>query len=155
MKDADTIYVMGEGLVLEAGTHEDLYSQGGAYTRLVEAQKLRETANPIDQEDSETTEKAAQKTISLERKYTNHSLASDILEQRRLHANHGEDGDYSLFYLFRRMAPIARSQWPNYTVGALFACSKCYKLVLPMTIAEYHRHTSDWNGISSFRRRFR
>lgn len=122
---------MGEGRVLEAGTHEDLYQRGGAYTRLVEAQKLREAANPTDKEDADDTEKIAQKTVSLERKYTNHSLASDILEQRKMNAKHEEEEDYSLFYLFRRMAPIARSQWRNYTIGAVFACSEC-------SIAPFH-----------------
>ena len=42
IKDADCIYVMGDGTVLEFGTHNGLLANvDGAYTRLVTAQQLR------------------------------------------------------------------------------------------------------------------
>jgi ATP-binding cassette, subfamily B (MDR/TAP), member 1 len=44
IKDADQIYVMGDGRVLEQGTHAELLQiPGGAYARLVQAQKLKES----------------------------------------------------------------------------------------------------------------
>ena len=40
IKDADVIYVMGDGLVLESGTHDNLLKADRAYAHLVQAQKL-------------------------------------------------------------------------------------------------------------------
>ena len=45
---------MGDGLVLESGTHNDLIQGGGAYARLVQAQKLhggRENTARVDSDD--------------------------------------------------------------------------------------------------------
>lgn len=133
IKDADVIYVMGDGVVLESGTHEELLALNGAYSRLVQAQKLREGRDQDDlkhaEEDSvdepADMEKAAREEIPLGRRSTRQSLASEILEQRRKADGAKDDGDddYSLFYLTRRMAPIIHDQWKNYLVGSFFACS--------------------------------
>lgn len=40
VRDADQIVVMADGAVLEAGTHEDLLAEDGAFARLVRAQAL-------------------------------------------------------------------------------------------------------------------
>ncbi|KAF8149154.1 P-loop containing nucleoside triphosphate hydrolase protein [Crassisporium funariophilum] len=131
IKDADIIHVMGDGLVLESGTHDDLVQAGGAYARLVQAQKLREGRERTTQGDSgsvsgseEDMEKAARDEIPLGRKTTGHSLASEILEQKRKagELSTEKEEDHGLFYLFTRMAPLIRDQWKNYFLGALFAC---------------------------------
>ncbi|KAJ2777742.1 hypothetical protein H4R18_004989 [Coemansia javaensis] len=42
IRDADVIYVIAKGRVLEGGSHDELVARGGAYARLVEAQQLRQ-----------------------------------------------------------------------------------------------------------------
>lgn len=118
---------MGEGRVIESGTHAELLQHNGAYMRLVEAQKLREGDDVESDEEEDKAQKPVQKEIPLDRKSTNHSLASDILEQkRRQEAVEEEEEDYSVFYMFKRMAPLCRHQWSNYVIGAIFACSAFY-----------------------------
>jgi ATP-binding cassette, subfamily B (MDR/TAP), member 1 len=95
IKDADVIYVMGDGLVLESGTHNELLAKEGAYARLVQSQKLRETqdAQAVAGDDSDSEagepeekdmEKLAREEVPLGRSNTQRSLASEILEKRRM-----------------------------------------------------------------------
>lgn len=129
---------MGDGLVLQQGTHDELLADDkGAYSRLVHAQKLREgrdTADPANDDsstagsgDSEDMEKAVREEVPLGRKNTGHSLASEILEKRRqelgeVEKGHG-DPDHSLPYLFKRMGMLNRQGWRNYAAGSVFAIS--------------------------------
>ena len=123
---------MDDGLVLESGTHEQLLAMNGAYSRLVQAQRLREGREQAALEDVEQDsvdehtdmEKVAREEIPLGRRSTRQSLASQILEQRKAaETSDNGDDDYSLFYLARRMAPFIRDQWKNYLMGSFFACS--------------------------------
>jgi ATP-binding cassette subfamily B (MDR/TAP) protein 1 len=168
IKDADVIYVMGDGLVLEYGTHDELLSTDGAYARLVQAQKLRETKDSDDGDDdeSEDMEKVAREEIPLGRKNTSHSLASEILEQKRQAQEQSgvkkSDDDYSMFTLFARMAPLIRDQWKNYLLGAIFASAT--GMVYPAfgvvyakgiegfsaTDAHTRRHMGDRNALYMF-----
>ncbi|KAJ2654662.1 hypothetical protein IWW48_005975 [Coemansia sp. RSA 1200] len=43
VRHADVIYVIGQGTVVEHGSHEELLALNGTYARLVEAQKIRQT----------------------------------------------------------------------------------------------------------------
>lgn len=129
IKDADVIFVMGDGLVVEQGTHNELLQADGAYARLVQAQKLREQRPVLPDDDSATSvdehkdmEKLAREEIPLGRKNTGRSLASDILEQKRqAAAGEKEKRDLSLVTLFIRMGKLIRTQWKNYIFGAIFA----------------------------------
>ncbi|KIP05158.1 hypothetical protein PHLGIDRAFT_129050 [Phlebiopsis gigantea 11061_1 CR5-6] len=138
IKDADCIYVMGDGLVLESGTHSELLKvEDGAYARLVNAQKLREArekaVQPVETDDSSDTaashetpepeedmEKLAQKEIPLGRSNTGRSLASEILEQRQNNMP-SRDSKYSMVYLFRRMGRINHDVWQMYLIGGIAA----------------------------------
>ena len=124
---------MGDGLVLESGTHDDLLEADGAYTRLVQAQKLRDVAKGSkdavseDSSDDGEVEKVAHEEIPLDRKNTLQSLASEILQRKRKEAESSESrDDFSLFYLFKRMVPLIRDQWSNYSLAAVAACRKCF-----------------------------
>ncbi|KAJ2078205.1 hypothetical protein H4R24_004634 [Coemansia sp. RSA 988] len=71
VRDADVIFVLGQGAVVESGSHEQLLALGGAYARLVEAQQLRQSlerdvhklggdsASQTSDEDVEADEPAA------------------------------------------------------------------------------------------------
>lgn len=125
---------MGDGLVLEQGTHSDLIAAGGAYARLVQAQKLRENRenrgdsdnSSTDVEETNDIEKEAREEVPLGRKNTGHSLASEIIEQKKAAASTGEskEHDMGLFTLLHRMGGLVRDQRKKYLIGAVFACSK-------------------------------
>ncbi|KAF4617465.1 hypothetical protein D9613_006094 [Agrocybe pediades] len=160
IKDADVIYVMGDGLVLESGTHNDLLAANGAYARLVQAQKLRESesGNKEDESDSEEEdmEKAAREEIPLGRKNTQQSLASEILEQKRKAAEASqtgdEDDDFSMFYLFKNIAPLIRDQRRNYLLGAVFASMT--GMVYPAFGVVYARGIQGFSASNNHDRRF-
>lgn len=128
IKDADRIFVMGDGLVLEQGTHNELLSdENGAYARLVQAQKLRESREGEDVENKATpggeedTEKAILEDIPLDRKHTNHSGISLIANQRSEAKAEVNENDYSLFYLFKRVGALNKEGLHRYAIGAFFA----------------------------------
>ncbi|KAJ7612414.1 P-loop containing nucleoside triphosphate hydrolase protein [Mycena rosella] len=130
IKDADRIFVMGDGLVLEQGTHNELLNdESGAYSRLVQAQKLRETqerTSESDEEDSikeaEDMEKAVREEIPLGRKNTGqHSLASELIEKRLQEHKTGAEDDYGIIYLFRRIGRLNPAGFNKYFFGGICA----------------------------------
>ncbi|KAJ3566036.1 hypothetical protein NP233_g7253 [Leucocoprinus birnbaumii] len=129
IKDADVIYVMGDGLVLESGTHDELLSANGAYSALVQAQKLREAKETIAEQDAvesgdsaEDLEKTIREEVPLGRRNTSRSLASELIEQKRAAAEANEPKvSYSLAYLFMRMGIIMKDHWRKYLIGGLAA----------------------------------
>ncbi|KAB5591755.1 Leptomycin B resistance protein pmd1 [Ceratobasidium theobromae] len=129
IKDADQIYVMGDGMVLEQGTHNELLGNpSGPYATLVEAQKLREEEPSAAQEsdsDEDATKNANVPTEDIEplkRTNTgNRSLASEILSAREKEGTRDGDKDYDFIYLFKRMGMINRGSWNHYVWGSVAA----------------------------------
>jgi ATP-binding cassette subfamily B (MDR/TAP) protein 1 len=125
---------MGDGIVLEQGTHSELLrDENGPYSRLVTAQKLRDKREvDIKDSDSDTAasdqpedmEKKARNEIPLGRKNSGHSLASEIIEQRKKTQGEKREDDHSLPYLFMRMGKLNRAGWSKYGVGVIGACCK-------------------------------
>ena len=133
IKDADCIYVIGDGAVLERGKHDELLSsEDGPYRRLVAAQRLREARDVTDVDDvigqssgeavkdQIDVEKAALEEIPLGRSNTHRSLASEILEQRKAQGSAKREKEYSMYYLFKRMGRINKGEWKKYSVGCIF-----------------------------------
>lgn len=132
IKDADVIYVMGDGLVLEQGTHDELLAnEGSSYSKLVLAQRLREAkeedgtiaaSDDNSLADSKDMEKIAEEEIPLGRKNTgNQSLASQIIEKRFQENPDKPIKDLSLYNLFKRMLVINKAEQRSYVFGTIFA----------------------------------
>lgn len=136
IKDADCIHVMGEGLVLESGTHTALLrNENGPYARLVTAQKLKETqAEEEDSgnstaDDEDDMEKAAREEVPLQRRETGtRSLASEIIEKNK-QQHQEKKKDYSLLYLFKRIGSLNPQGYKVYFFGTCAAI--CTGLVHP------------------------
>lgn len=133
IKDADCIYVMGEGLVLEKGTHAELLAdENSAYSRLVNAQKLREAKEAMDDTSSADvtvemdTEKGIEEEVPLARKGTTQSITSDLAQKKNNERRRKEvdEDKYSMHYLFTRIALLNPQGLWRYAVGSVFAMSE-------------------------------
>lgn len=150
IKDANRIFVMGDGGLIEAGTHDELLAdEEGAYARLVNAQKLREEqdvpvsddAEALDDDEKvfEAAEKEKAESIRsgdgkpLERVSTSgsRSLASVALSRRNAaHKRVDEDAHYGMVYLFKRMGAINKDGTTVYVIGSLAAIGAFFSIVL-------------------------
>ncbi|KAG8983190.1 GTPase-activating protein, partial [Tulasnella sp. 427] len=125
IRDADRIYVIGNGGVLEQGTHNELLANvEGPYAQLVSAQKLKgrdpESRDPEEEGgDGLMSAKEVKETLeeevpeALKRTGTGRSLASEALERKRFEQGE-EKGPYGMMYLMKRMALLDREDWPVY-----------------------------------------
>ncbi|KAH9984144.1 P-loop containing nucleoside triphosphate hydrolase protein [Russula vinacea] len=168
--DADCIYVMGNGVVLERGKHNELLSnEDSAYSRLVAAQRLREARETIDIPVGQSCEKAVDSNMDIEkavleevplgRSNTHKSLASEILEQRNVQGLSKLEKEYSTSYLFRRMGRINKGEWKSYVFGCLFAIGTgsvfpAFGIIWSEAVTSFsdstakeRRHAGDRNGL--------
>lgn len=139
IRDADQIYVVGSGGILEQGTHNQLLANtDGPYAQLVSAQKLKgrdpESRDSEAAEDGLMSAKEIKETLAeevpeaLKRTGTGRSLASEALERKRLEQGE-EQGPYGMVYLIKRMALLDREDWSVYIRAAM--ASICNGLVYP------------------------
>ena len=126
---------MGEGVVLESGTHTELLrDETGPYARLVAAQKLKESPAEEDETGSSTAdgvddmEMAARDEIPLRRRDTGtRSLASEIVEKRQVQQQ--QERHYGMFYLFKRIGSLNPPGYRAYVIGTCAAI--CTGMVYP------------------------
>ncbi|TRM64132.1 ste6-like protein [Schizophyllum amplum] len=171
IKDADQIFVMGDGLVIEQGTHNELLEKEGAYARLVQAQKIREVAEAklgddadavdVDNAVPEDMEKAAAEEIPLGRQQSGRSVASEILEKRAADKA-GKKSKYSVTQLFRRMGAVNSDSYKLYVIGFIAAIATgavypAFGIVFSQAIGgfsltDWHamRHAGDRNALWFF-----
>ena len=118
---------MGEGVVLESGTHDQLLRrENGPYARLVAAQRLKESRAEEDDSgsstagDAEDIEKAVREEVLPRRRSSTRSLASEMIEKNK--QQHQErKNHYSLFYLFKRIGSLNPPGYKEYIVGSFAA----------------------------------
>lgn len=154
---ADKILVMGNGRLLEAGTHKDLTADpSSAYSQLVEAQKLvaekqkEESAGEAEAEEEEndgnghaekdplsnqltrtqSSNSSTPEMSEVERKTTGRSIASEILAEKGEHVEEDDGGSkHGMIWLARRCYKINREYKWLYLAG--FLASVCNGAVYP------------------------
>ncbi|KAL1745562.1 P-loop containing nucleoside triphosphate hydrolase protein [Schizophyllum fasciatum] len=129
IKDADVIFVMGDGVLLEQGTHAGLLrNDDGPYARLVEAQNLKQAEDAShaiagDGEDVIVAKSASheKRQSTMGRPSTSRSFASDMAGQNMAGWSDERGPEYSTWALLRRMGRINRDERLYYIVGSLAA----------------------------------
>ncbi|KIM25760.1 hypothetical protein M408DRAFT_73764 [Serendipita vermifera MAFF 305830] len=146
IKDAAKIYVMGDGMILEEGTHQQLLDNAqGPYAKLVTAQKLKGVWQTEGNDSSalqtpsgtpshtdlggtvvekrsvleETRgDDALSRKQSLGRKDSTKGSVRDVIQHQE-NQNGAQEEEYGIFYIIKRMIMINRDSWLRYMVGLL------------------------------------
>ncbi|KAI6098491.1 P-loop containing nucleoside triphosphate hydrolase protein [Pisolithus sp. B1] len=129
IKGADRIFVIGEGVVLEQGTHEDLIARSGPYAHFVQAQKLREAEEVQIDTDIAVVSNAADKDkvvedeVPLNCHETHNSVTSGLACPKNEEKGKGEvdEKSYGLFHLFRRIGSLNPYGYRLYVIGTVAA----------------------------------
>ncbi|KAG8902522.1 GTPase-activating protein [Tulasnella sp. 408] len=111
IRDADQIYVVGNGGILEQGTHNQLLANADGPYRPTDSEEAGEDGLMSAKEVKETL--AEEVPEALKRTGTGQALERKRLEQ-------GEDkGPYGMVYLVKRMALLDRDDWFSVHQGQL------------------------------------
>jgi ATP-binding cassette subfamily B (MDR/TAP) protein 1 len=126
VKDADRIFVVGDGLVLEHGTHSQLLGNpDGPYSCLVTAQNLRNQSEV-------TTKKSENASAVSDEAEEMQTVAEDIVCRNTTHTltKNGERGneyghetvpEYNLLYMVKRIGGLKLAGWLSYGCGIIAA----------------------------------
>jgi len=119
---------MGDGFVLEEGTHSELRNNSGPYARFFAAQKLHEkpevefgdSDNDIEIVKGVDMAKKDREEVSLRRRNSSHILPGEIIGQKNTPGT-DQDNDHNLPYVFMRIVNLNRDAWKRYGIGAVAA----------------------------------
>jgi ATP-binding cassette subfamily B (MDR/TAP) protein 1 len=132
IRDAHCIFVMGDGLVLEQGTHDKLlHKEDGHYSRFAQAQVLCEEQEDIDDSGSNLPDKAIgvdypipqpspKSPEPLRCRSTSHSGTSQTNEKGA--QSTFEPDEIGLFEVFRQLTLLNCTAWGKYDFGIVAAC---------------------------------
>ncbi|KAJ7064133.1 P-loop containing nucleoside triphosphate hydrolase protein [Mycena amicta] len=113
IRHADKICVMGEGRVLEEGTHEELLATGGSvYAQLVQAQTLRDTHSGSDSTPEKLSDTVTDPddAVPVEKTGLLQVISADT-----------KAPELGLVDLWLRLTTLNRDSWRKYMIGAVFA----------------------------------
>jgi ATP-binding cassette, subfamily B (MDR/TAP), member 1 len=129
IKDADQIFVMSGGTVVEHGTHNELLKrEDSAYSRLVRAQNLREGGIIDGRDDSTNVDEIESQVKSIEGKLSSgrrpsvDEASGNAKKDRRVQE---ETGGHGVYYFFRRMSILNQEAWLSFSIGVIFSASEC------------------------------
>ncbi|KAL4909476.1 hypothetical protein BDW74DRAFT_146656 [Aspergillus multicolor] len=133
IKTAHNIVVLVDGKIAEQGTHDELVDRGGAYHKLVEAQRINEQkeAEAMDEEDGDAEDltnadiakiktassESSEQPTTIDRTGTHKSISSAILSKRPPETA----PKYSLWTLLKFVASFNRPEIPYMIVGLIFS----------------------------------
>ncbi|KAJ6452145.1 P-loop containing nucleoside triphosphate hydrolase protein [Mycena vitilis] len=121
VKDADAIYVMADGAVLEHGTHNELRADSSSmYSQLVEAQKLRDDKDSTDNAPAPETQELKRTALHQSTAASDDSVEKQVLREREI-AQITPPKNVGLLELFIKLAKLNRESWRKYMFGVVFA----------------------------------
>ncbi|KAI0652270.1 multidrug resistance protein 1 [Trametes meyenii] len=136
IRDADRIFVMSQGVILESGTHSELLrEEDGPYSLLVKAQRLRDSGGAVSVHEAdeaglriqEDEEKGVKTHTTLEEvpsfpRQKPEAPESSHFNMSMLQGQGGKaQGEYSMVSVFLRLAHLNRDSWKQYLVGSIGA----------------------------------
>ncbi|KAF0442740.1 P-loop containing nucleoside triphosphate hydrolase protein [Gigaspora margarita] len=135
VRNATKIIVMGDGSIIESGTHDELMAKKGAYSQLVEAQQLQQAEEKQDSldksivppEDADPLLVSNQADIIPEEDYqlgrvtSNKSVSSAVLAKRKddLEANMKHEYDYTTWELIKKIGKMNRPEITVLFIGLI------------------------------------
>ncbi|QUC21288.1 uncharacterized protein UV8b_05531 [Ustilaginoidea virens] len=123
IRNADNIVVMAKGETVETGTHSELISMGGAYSRLVKAQDLGKKSGVIEEDPGEEKDEVF---ADLNKTLTHASNSGTAAEEFT-------SGGVKKYGLVQGLCLIMREQpslwWPSFSV---FLTSVCGGITYPI-----------------------
>lgn len=137
IRNAKLIHCIGQGKILESGTHSELVDAGGAYARIVVAQRLHDL--DADQKPSEANEATSEQAETIDDK---EEEASNLQEAKTVEAPTKQL--YSTLAVMQRLYAMNRQHWLKYLFA--IAGAVLQGLVLPIFAYVQHQLRARQNG---------
>nr|APD26537.1 ATP-binding cassette transporter subfamily B member 1-like X5 protein [Brachionus koreanus] len=114
IKNADIIFYISSGCLIEAGNHDELMKLKGEYFKLFEASNLES----VSSEDLVDKEKTENKTARLDSEYSSDDENAQLDDSKK----RKKKKNFKPFYYEKRLLKLHRADWPWLAIG-IFAQS--------------------------------